>query len=605
MANKVTKTAVACSNAQQVNPVHVVQKPKKETAEFDNNASNENKTVGVLEKKNGINLTLVPPRQPATAQKIKAIETINEKDDTREKDSQQDTQSLTLQPDSTFATPRTDAENKTKKQQREQGLLTEDAATDLAKGQMRKTAFLELLRSEITRTIEPVLATAGQTTKDCPYLNYWLDLYHQKDAVHIEQTVRKYAPDSIGVKSAEEYISIVTQRALRAATIWAKTGRLTGIPPGVPTTLPGEAPSRTRRAVLAKAKTGGARFTDPHEMQEQLGEGQPLNPHVRSRMESAFGTSFQHVRSHTDSNASALASNVNARAFTVGEHVAFGAGEYQPGTILGDALIAHELAHVVQQQGATSSIEKMETSAADYNTLEQDADRTAMNVISSLWSDTTNNMQAGARNVVSNLRTGLRLQACCSQPTIPPRTMKNLTVDMVKMRGSSRTPSEDLAKANEIFHNASVNFTAGRDETVPDATSDLWLGGNTDFAAQQYCGTTTAEEKAMYDGATALYSLSSRMRVFYVATMSGKDALAYSIPPYCATGAAAPYVNHAVIKNDALPDTMAHEFGHILLNNEVHHGIDNPTDSCNIMWSGTRTGSVIDASQANIIYNNA
>jgi hypothetical protein len=276
MANKVTKTAVACSNAQQVNPVHVVQKPKKETAEFDNNASSENKTVGVLEKKNGINLTLVPPRQHATAQKIKAIETISEKDDTREKESQQDTQSLTLQPDSTFATPRTDAENKTKKQQREQSLLTEDAATDLAKGQMRKTAFLELLRSEITRTIEPVLATAGQTTKDCPYLNYWLDLYHQKDAVHIEQTVRKYAPDSIGAKSAEEYISIVTQRALRAATIWAKTGRLTGVPPGVPTTLPGEAPSRTRRAVLAKAKTGGARFTDPHEMQEQLGAGQPL-----------------------------------------------------------------------------------------------------------------------------------------------------------------------------------------------------------------------------------------------------------------------------------------------------------------------------------------
>src|SRR6185436_6711084 len=139
MANKVTKTAVACSNAQQVNPVHVVQNPKKETAEFDNNASNENKRVGVLEKKNGINLTLVPPRQQATAQKIKAIETISEKDDTREKDSQQDTQSLTLQPDSTFATPRTDAENKTKKQHREQGLLTEDAATDLAKGQMRKT----------------------------------------------------------------------------------------------------------------------------------------------------------------------------------------------------------------------------------------------------------------------------------------------------------------------------------------------------------------------------------------------------------------------------------------------------------------------------------
>jgi hypothetical protein len=606
MANRLTKTAVASSNAQQVNPTRVVQKPVKETAEFDNSASSENKPAEVSEKKNGINLTLVPPRQQPAPQKIKtaATENIITKDEPKEKESKQDLQSLTLQPDTSFATPRTDTETNETEQKPVQALLIEDSATDVAKGQMKKTTFLELLRAEITRTIEPVLATAGQTTKDCPYMNYWLDLYHQKDAIHIEQTVRKYAPGSIGAKTAEEYISVITQRALRAAVIWAKTGRLTGIPPGVPTTLPGQAPTRSRRAVLTKAKTGGARVTDPHAIQEQLGEGQPLSSHVRSRMETAFGTSFQHVRSHTDSTAGALANSVNARAFTVGNHVAFGAGEYRPGTIIGDALIAHELAHVMQQQSAATSIDKMDTSAADYNTLEQDADRSAANVVSSLWSDAPNGRQSGAQNVVSNLRTGLRLQACCSQPTLPQQTMKNLTVDMIKMRGSSRNPSDDLAKANTIFHNASVNFTAGRNETVPDATSDLWIG-DTDMVAQTVCGTLSTEEKAMYDGATTLYTLGSRMRVFYVATMSGTDALAYSIPPYCAIGSAAPYVNHAVIKNDALPDTMAHEFGHILLNNGLHHGIDNPTDSCNIMWAGTRTGSVIDASQANIIYTNA
>ena len=591
---------VASSNAQQVNPVHVVQKPKKETAEFDNSASNENKPVEVSEKKNGINLTLVPPRQQATVQKIKAAEPIIEKDESQEKESQQDLLTSIQQPDTSFATPRTDAELDESQKKRSHALLTEDSVSSLEKGQMRKTAFLELLRAEITRTIEPVLKTVGQTTKDCPYLNYWLDLYHQKDAVHIEQTVKKYAPDSIGAISAEEYISIVTQRALRAAVIWAKTGRLSGIPPGVPTTLPGEAPVRSSRAVLTKAKSGGPRVTDPHAIQEQLGEGQPLSSGVRSRMETAFGTSFQHVRSHTDATASSLASRVNARAFTVGHHVAFGAGEYQPGTILGDALIAHELAHVVQQQGANISIDKMDTSGADYKALEKDADHTAASVVSSLWSNSTS-----TSNVVSNLRTGLRLQACCSQPTIPPRTMKNLTVDMIKMRGSSRTPSNDLAKANEIFHNASVNFTVGRNETVPAANSNTWLGGNTDLASASACGTISPEEQAMFDGATTLYSLSSRMRVFYVETFSGYSALAYSLPPYCATGPAAPYVNHAVLKDAALSDTLAHEFGHILINNDVHHGVDNTTDSCNIMYSPGRTGSVIDASQANTIYNNA
>lgn len=383
---------------------------------------------------------------------------------------------------------------------------------------------------------------------------------------------------------------------MRAAIIWAKTGRLSGIPPGVPTTLPGEAPSRNSR-VFAKAKNGGDRPTDVQAVQEQLGEGQPLASHVRARMEGAFGTSFQHVRSHNDATAGSIAGSVNARAFTVGNHIAFGAGEYQPGTILGDALIAHELAHVMQQQGATNSINKMDTSAADYNALERDADNAAANVVSSLFTNTTG-------NVVSTLRTGLRLQGCCKQPEIPARTMKNLTVDFIKMRGSSRTPATDLTKTNEIFNHASVNFTVGQNRTVPDATSDSWIG-DTDLAVQRSCAAVTPEEVAMFNGARTLYSLGSRMKVFYIATLSGNEALAYSLPPYCATGPAAPYVDHAVIKNDALPDTLAHEFGHILINSGNHRGIDNPTDTCNIMFAPGRTGSVIDASQAAIIYNNA
>jgi hypothetical protein len=556
---------VASSNAQQVNPAYIALKPAKETAEADNIAVKEKKTAEVAEKKNGSNFTQIPPHQ---------------------------------QTGTSFATPRVDPEVNKAQQKSAEGLLTADSVSSLHKGQMRKTTFLESLRAEITRTIEPVLATVGQTTKDCPYLNYWLDLYHHKDAAHIEQTVKKYAPDSISATTAEEYISIVTQRALRAAVIWAKTGRLSGIPPGVPTTLPGEAPARSRRAVLTKAKSGGARVNDPHAVQQQLGQGQPLSSGVRSRMETAFGTSFQHVRAHTDSIAGSVADSINARAFTVGHHVAFGAGEYQPGTILGDALIAHELAHVVQQQGAANSIGKMDTASTDYNALEHDADVTAANVVSSLWAGTT-------RNVVSNLRTGLRLQGCCKQPEIPRQTVKTLTVDLIKMRGSNRTPADDLAKANEIFAHASVNFTVGRSETITDVTSDTWLGGDTDLVTAPACSAVSSEETAMFDGATTLYSLSSRMRVFYVATISGQSALAYSIPPYCAIGDAAPYVNHAVIKNAAHSDTMAHEFGHILLNNEVHHGVDDPNDSCNIMYAPGRTGSVIDASQAATIYNNA
>jgi hypothetical protein len=74
-------------------------------------------------------------------------------------------------------------------------------------------------------------------------------------------------------------------------------------------------------------------------------------------MEGAFGRSFTGVAVHTDGRAARLLSNLNARAFTVGEHVAFGGGEYRPVTMIGDALIAHELAQVVQQRNEGTSVD--------------------------------------------------------------------------------------------------------------------------------------------------------------------------------------------------------------------------------------------------------
>ena len=65
-------------------------------------------------------------------------------------------------------------------------------------------------------------------------------------------------------------------------------------------------------------------------------------------MESGFGQSFDGVRVHHDSTAGGLADSISARAFTLGNDVFFGAGQYQPHTPDGRRLIAHEFAHVVQ-----------------------------------------------------------------------------------------------------------------------------------------------------------------------------------------------------------------------------------------------------------------
>jgi hypothetical protein len=77
--------------------------------------------------------------------------------------------------------------------------------------------------------------------------------------------------------------------------------------------------------------------------------GQPLEPAVRESFESRFGRDFSGVRVHADEVAGDSAAAVNALAYTVGSHVVFAAGQYRPGTYDGEALLAHELAHVTQQ----------------------------------------------------------------------------------------------------------------------------------------------------------------------------------------------------------------------------------------------------------------
>lgn len=81
-----------------------------------------------------------------------------------------------------------------------------------------------------------------------------------------------------------------------------------------------------------------------------LGGGQPLPASVRAVFGPRFGYNFSHVRIHADARAAESAQAVKARAFTIGQHMVFGKGQYAPGTMTGNKLIAHELAHVIQNR---------------------------------------------------------------------------------------------------------------------------------------------------------------------------------------------------------------------------------------------------------------
>lgn len=111
--------------------------------------------------------------------------------------------------------------------------------------------------------------------------------------------------------------------------------------------------------------------------------GRPLDTPTRGFMESRFGHDFGHVRVHTDASAAASARDVDARAYTVGNHVVFDRGEYRPHTPDGQRLLAHELAHTIQQHGMQRAGRDLELGDAPQHAhLEREADALADRVMS-------------------------------------------------------------------------------------------------------------------------------------------------------------------------------------------------------------------------------
>jgi hypothetical protein len=106
--------------------------------------------------------------------------------------------------------------------------------------------------------------------------------------------------------------------------------------------------------------------------------GLPLDLATRALMEPRFGHNFARVRVHTDARAAESAAAVNARAYTVGSHVVLGAGQPSPETSAGRQLLAHELAHVVQQHGGSSRPAPEISPSAPH---ERDAHSAAMAVV--------------------------------------------------------------------------------------------------------------------------------------------------------------------------------------------------------------------------------
>ncbi|MFM7365671.1 MAG: DUF4157 domain-containing protein, partial [Cuspidothrix sp.] len=114
-----------------------------------------------------------------------------------------------------------------------------------------------------------------------------------------------------------------------------------------------EEPVQMKLMVQCLRGTGGIAATSDLEtsIKQSRGRGQPLADDIKQPMEQAFGADFGSVRVHTDGNSDKLNKSIQARAFTTGQDIFFRQGEYSPGSSTGKELLAHELTHVIQQNG--------------------------------------------------------------------------------------------------------------------------------------------------------------------------------------------------------------------------------------------------------------
>ncbi|MCT4623272.1 MAG: DUF4157 domain-containing protein, partial [Schleiferiaceae bacterium] len=116
-------------------------------------------------------------------------------------------------------------------------------------------------------------------------------------------------------------------------------------------------------AVQAKQNTNGTTPSFNHNnFKNQLNscsnEGSKMESSVQRKMSSKMGADFGKVRIHTGNNAQQMSTSINAKAFTHGHNIYFNQGQYNPSSKEGTRLLAHELTHVIQQNGGSKAIQR-------------------------------------------------------------------------------------------------------------------------------------------------------------------------------------------------------------------------------------------------------
>ncbi|HSR95922.1 MAG TPA: DUF4157 domain-containing protein, partial [Kofleriaceae bacterium] len=285
-------------------------------------------------------------------------------------------------------------------------------------GQMLKIDFLDQLRVQVTEVANAELGPTYSAI-GCPYIEQYFGRYRGQPASSAEALLRRFAPAAQAAKTAAEMIPPVIARVREGVRQWRETGE-------PPPELAAAAPTEGGAGVPAPTQAQALRTPDGREtlasLEAELGPGQALDGATASRMSNALGVDVSATRVHTGAIASRKAADARALAFAVGGNVVMGAGAPSAGTLVGDALLAHELAHTAQQaHAAADPVARRAPIGIEDAAAEDHADAAAASALAQLHGEKAE--RAGlATRAADVFRTGLQLQRCKEHPA--PSTEK-------------------------------------------------------------------------------------------------------------------------------------------------------------------------------------
>lgn len=203
-----------------------------------------------------------------------------------------------------------------------------------------------------------ILATAGPAAapRTTAASGFGHDFTGVPSRTRVQPRLRVGAPGDVFEREAERVADAVTRSGVNGSGAEVRTP--------VPASRPGASPAGVAMCTAAAPDLQGAsavpapRPAPGPSLPGLVTGGRPLDSASRAFFESRMGHDFGNVRIHTGDRADGLAASIGARAFTWGNHIVFASGELAPGTAAGRHLLAHELAHTIQQGAVGPRIQR-------------------------------------------------------------------------------------------------------------------------------------------------------------------------------------------------------------------------------------------------------